>query len=99
MLCIGQGFTGHTLKFTYRSLDNGAHWTTAGKPNAAGDGGTVAAANRKQWVISTASAASWLYYSREEGFGWRTAAFPGDGRVWRGRLRVPPPPHRVVPCS
>ena len=79
LLCIGQGFTGHTLKFTYRSLDDGAHWTAAGKPNAAGDGGTVAAANRNQWVISTASAASWLYYSGEEGFGWRTAAFRGDG--------------------
>lgn len=81
LLCIGEGFTGHTLKFTYLSLNDGARWTATGKPSAAGDGGTIAAASLKKWVISTASAASWLYYSGREGSGWRTVVFRGDGGV------------------
>lgn len=81
LLCIGQGFTGHTVKFTYVSLNDGASWTARGKPNAAGDGGTVAAASLSQWVISTASAGSWLYYSGRQGAGWRTVVFRGDGGV------------------
>src|SRR5262249_48879795 len=72
-------FTGHTLKFTYLSPDDGAHWTAAGKPGSVGDGGTVATASRRQWVISTASAGSLLYYSGKDGFGWHTVAFRGDG--------------------
>jgi hypothetical protein len=79
LLCIGEGFTGHTLKFTYRSTDDGVHWIAAGKPDAAGDGGTVAAATLKQWVIATASGGSLLYHSGREGFGWHTTAFRGDG--------------------
>lgn len=79
LLCVGEGFLSHTLKFTYLSLDGGAHWTATGKPSSVGDGGTIAAANLKQWVISTASAGSWLYYAGQEGFGWHTVASRGDG--------------------
>lgn len=83
LLCVGQGFTGHTMKFTYLSRNDGAHWTVTGRPSAAGSGGTIATANRNQWVISTTSAASWLYYSGRAGFGWHTVAFRGDGgRGW-----------------
>jgi hypothetical protein len=79
LLCTGEGFLSHTLKFTYLSQDDGAHWTATGKPSAAGDGGTIAAASLKNWVISTASAASWLYYSGNEGSRWHTVVFKGDG--------------------
>ncbi len=96
LLCTGQGFTGHTLKFTYLSLDNGAHWTAVGKPSAAGDGGTIAAANLKQWVISTASAASWLYYASGAGFGWHTVAFRGDGGLGWADLGFTTPSNGIV---
>lgn len=79
LLCIGEGFLSHTVKLTYKSLDDGAHWTAAGKPGTPGDGGTIATASLNRWVISTASAGSWLYYSGRQGFGWHPVAFRGDG--------------------
>lgn len=96
LLCIGEGFTGHTLKFTYRSPDDGAHWIAAGKPDALGDGGTVAAASLKQWVISTASAVSSLYYAGNEGFGWHTAASRSDGGLGWADLGFTTPTNGIV---
>ena len=43
LLCIGQGYTGHTDKTVYVSGDLGATWTREGHPARAGDGGMIAA--------------------------------------------------------
>jgi len=79
LLCIGQGFTGHTVKTVYTSGDFGATWVKTGVPGTAGDGGTIAAANPRQLVIATASAASWLYYSGNGAAQWQTAVTELDG--------------------
>ena len=79
LLCTGQGFTGHTVKTAYTSGDLGATWVKAGVPSAAGDGGTIAAANPSQLVIATASGASWLYYSGDGAAQWQTVATEPDG--------------------
>ena len=51
----------------------------AGVPGTAGDGGTIAAANRSQLVIATASAASWLYSSGNGAAQWQTVVTELDG--------------------
>ncbi len=79
LLCIGQGFTGHTVKTVYTSGDLGATGVKTGVPGTAGDGGTIAAANRSQLVIATASAPSWLYYSGDGAAQWQTAVTEPDG--------------------
>ena len=48
-------------------------------PGTAGDGGTIAAANPRQLVIATASAASWLYYSGDGAARWQTVVTEPDG--------------------
>jgi len=72
LMCIGQGFMGHTVKTVYTSSDLGATWVKMGMPPTAGDGGAIAAANPRQLVIATASAASWLDYSGDGAAQWRT---------------------------
>lgn len=79
LLCIGQGFMGHTIKQVYVSADGGAHWTKAGAPSPVGDGGTLAAATPSRLAIATASAASWLFYSGNAGATWKIALTDGDG--------------------
>jgi hypothetical protein len=79
MLCTGEGYTGHTIKHVYVSDDAGAHWTLAGAPSPAGDGGTVAATATGQLAIATASAASWLFYSPNAGVSWQIVNEQGDG--------------------
>jgi hypothetical protein len=79
LLCTGQGFTGHTVKTVYRSADLGASWTLAGHPPTEGDGGYLAAAAPDQLTLTSASAASWLYYSPDNGKTWRTVITEGDG--------------------
>ena len=83
LLCTGQGYTGHTDKTVYVSGDLGATWKLAGHPNPAGDGGMIAAAAPGHLTIATTSAASWLYYSADNGKTWRTVvAYPDGGQGW-----------------
>jgi photosystem II stability/assembly factor-like uncharacterized protein len=79
LLCTGQGYTGHTGKVVYSSGDGGAHWTRQGTPASAGDGGTLAASSPGHLVISTESAASWLYYSTDQGATWQVQVTKLDG--------------------
>ncbi len=83
LLCTGQGYTGHTDKTVYVSGDLGAGWTLAGHPASAGAGGVIAASGPGHLTIATASAASWLYYSADNGKTWRTAVtYPDGGQGW-----------------
>lgn len=86
LLCIGQGFTGHTVKYVYRTNGTGSAWTLVGMSPAAGDGGTLAAGSDRALIVATASAASWLYSSRDAGRHWRTALSYGDGGEGWGDL-------------
>jgi hypothetical protein len=79
LLCTGQGYTGHTDKTVYVSGDLGATWTLAGHPASAGDGGVIAVSGPGHLTIATPSAASWLYYSADNGKTWRTAVTYLDG--------------------
>jgi hypothetical protein len=79
VLCTGAGYTGHTIKRVYVSSDDGAHWTAAGTPNPAGDGGTLAGTTTGDLAIATESAASWLYYSGDNGTTWQTVNEQDDG--------------------
>jgi hypothetical protein len=79
LLCIGQGFTGHTLKFLYRTAGTRSGWKLVGRPPAAGDGGELAAGTDGSVVVATASAASWLYRSVDGGHRWGTTANFADG--------------------
>jgi hypothetical protein len=83
LLCAGQGYTGHTDKTVYVSGDLGATWQLAGHPSSAGDGGVIAAAAPGHLTIATTSAASWLYYSANNGKTWRTVVtYPDGGQGW-----------------
>jgi hypothetical protein len=83
LLCTGQGYTGHTDKTVYVSGDLGATWTRAGHPASAGDGGMIAASAPGHLTIATTSAASWLYYSADNGKTWRTVVtYPDGGQGW-----------------
>jgi hypothetical protein len=79
LLCTGQGYTGHTDKTVYVSGDLGVTWTLAGHPASARDGGVIAASAPGHLTIATPSAASWLYYSADNGTTWRTALTYVDG--------------------
>jgi len=79
LLCIGEGYTGHTMKQVYLSRDDGAHWARAGAPNPDGDGGTIAATATGQVAIATESAASWLFSSGNAGSSWRIVQTDDDG--------------------
>lgn len=79
LLCVGQGYTGHTDKTVYLSGDLGAHWAKAGSPASDGDPAGLAAATPTRLVVAAASAASWLYYSGDSAAQWGTAYLAGDG--------------------
>jgi hypothetical protein len=79
LLCTGQGYTGHTDKTVYVSGDLGATWRLAGHPASAGDGGVTAASAPGHLTIATTSAASWLYYSADNGKTWQTVVTYSDG--------------------
>lgn len=78
LLCVGQGYTGHTDKQVYMSVDEGTHWTMVGKPSSEGDGGTLAA-SAPNVLLVTASAASWIDRSHDGGQIWATVKTYGDG--------------------
>jgi hypothetical protein len=79
LLCTGQGFTGHTIKYVYVSSNRGVSWTREAQPSSLGDAGTIAAATPAQLSIATASAASWLYHSGDAATHWRTVRTEMDG--------------------
>lgn len=79
LLCVGEGYTGHTIKTVYVSGDLGSTWHLAGHPDPAGDGGRIAASAPGHLSIATTSAASWLYYSADNGKTWRTVLTYDDG--------------------
>ena len=79
LLCIGGGYTGHTVKQVYVSDDDGARWAAAGMPSPAGDGGTIAATTTGDVAIATASAASWLFHSGDGGATWQIVSTRFDG--------------------
>jgi hypothetical protein len=79
VLCVGQGFTGHTIKFVYRTARTPSGWKLAGRPPTAGDSGELAAGSDKAVVLATASAASWLDRSRDAGQRWSTVLNDADG--------------------
>ena len=83
LLCAGQGYTSHTDKTVYVSGDLGATWKLAGHPGSAGDDGVIAASAPGHLTIVTTSAASWLYYSADNGRTWRTVVtYPDGGQGW-----------------
>ena len=53
LLCVGQGFTGHTIKRVYVSDDAGARWRKAGAPGTEGDGGALAAGSARDLLLAT----------------------------------------------
>ena len=79
LLCAGQGYVSHTDKTVYVSGDLGATWKLAGHPGSAGDDGVIAASAPGHLTIATTSAASWLYYSEDNGRTWRTVVTYSDG--------------------
>ena len=79
LLCVGEGYTGHTIKQVYVSRDDGAHWARAGAPSPDGDAGTIAATAAGEVAIATASAASWLLHSGDAGSSWRIVHTADDG--------------------
>jgi hypothetical protein len=83
LLCTGEGYTGHTDKTVYVSGDLGATWKLAGHPASPGDGGMIAASTPGHLTIDSTSAASWLYYSADNGKTWQTlVTYPDGGQGW-----------------
>lgn len=96
LLCTGQGFTGHTLKFVYATTGPGAHWAPVGKPPTPGDGGQISAGSDGSIVIATYSAASFLYRSADGGRTWKTAKTEADGGAGWSDLGFTTPTDAVV---
>ena len=83
LLCTGQGFLGHTVKFVYRTARTHSGWIRVSRPPTPGDGGLLAAGSDHAIVIATASAASWLYLSRDAGRHWSMPlTFLDGGEGW-----------------
>lgn len=78
LLCVGQGFTGHTLKYLYRTRDTRSSWTQTGRPPSIGDGGQLAAGSDSGLVIATSSAVSVLDHSTDA-HHWRIVRTQNDG--------------------
>jgi photosystem II stability/assembly factor-like uncharacterized protein len=79
LVCVGQGYTGHTGKSAYVSTDLGAHWTKAGTPPSSGDPYAIAAGAPGSLVIAASSAASWLSRSVNGAASWATVTTEPDG--------------------
>jgi hypothetical protein len=79
LLCVGQGFSGHTIKDVFVSGDDGVQWHKAGMPGDDGVPGTIGAATPGQLTVTADSFGSWLYHSADAGRTWGTARFFPDG--------------------
>jgi hypothetical protein len=86
LLCTGQGFLSHTVKFVYQTSGTHSRWSLRSKPPTPGDAGLLSAGSDQAIVIATASAASWLYLSRDSGRHWSTPLFFDDGGEGWGDL-------------
>jgi hypothetical protein len=95
LLCVGQGYTGHTQKLIYLSANGGVTWSKAGTPSPEGDGGTLAGSGTTL-VLATASAASWLDRSTNGGHDWATSLTYGDGGLGWADLGFTTPSNAVV---
>jgi photosystem II stability/assembly factor-like uncharacterized protein len=83
LLCVGQGYTGHTDKRIYTSDDLGARWFRAGEPSNAGDAEALAGGSPSELILVAASAASWIDRSTDGGQRWRTPlAYDDGGQGW-----------------
>ena len=83
LLCTGQGFLSHTVKFVFRTPGTHSRWGLVSKPPTPGDAGLLAAGSDQAIVIATASAASWLYLSRDSGRHWAMPlTFLDGGEGW-----------------
>ncbi len=83
LLCTGQAALSHTVKFVYQTSGTRSGWTLRSKPPTPGDGGSLAAGSDQAIVIATASAASWLYLSRDSARHWSTpVTFLDGGEGW-----------------
>jgi photosystem II stability/assembly factor-like uncharacterized protein len=96
LLCTGQGFTGHTLKYVYATTGPGASWTLMGRPPTPGDGGEISAGSDAAIMIASYSAASWLYRSTDGGHTWRTVLTQDDGGAGWSDLGFTTPTDAVV---
>jgi hypothetical protein len=95
LLCVGQGYAGHTQKLVYVSANGGLTWSKAGAPSPEGDGGTLAGSGATL-VLATASAASWLDHSTNGGHAWATSLTYGDGGLGWADLGFTTPSNAVV---
>ena len=95
LLCVGQGYTGHTQKLVYVSTNGGLTWSKAGAPSPEGDGGTLAGSGAPL-SLATASAASWLDRSTNGGHVWATSLTYGDGGLGWADLGFTTPSNAVV---
>jgi hypothetical protein len=83
LLCTGEGFVSHTVKFVYRTSGTHSGWVRVSKPPTAGDGGLLATGSDHAIAIATASAASWTYLSRDFSHRWSTPlTFFDGGEGW-----------------
>lgn len=96
LLCTGEGFTGHTLKYVYASTGPGAAWRLVGKPPTPGGGGQIEAGSDRAILIASYSAASWLYRSTDGGRTWRTILTEYDGGAGWNDLGFTTPSNAVV---
>ena len=85
LLYLGQGYTGHTDKQVYTSTDGGLHWSKAGIPSNEGDYGTLAG-SESDLLLATASGASWIDRSADDGCSWTTRLTYDDGGAGWGDL-------------
>ena len=95
LLYVGQGYTGHTDKQVYTSADGGLHWSKAGIPSNEGDDGTLAGSD-SDLLLATASGASWLDRSANNGHSWATRLTYDDGGAGWADLGFTTPADAVV---
>jgi photosystem II stability/assembly factor-like uncharacterized protein len=79
LLCTGQGFTGHTLKYIDRTTGTRGKFSLVGRPPAVGDGGMLAAGSDHAVALATSSAVTVLDRSADGGRHWHAGTSFADG--------------------